>query len=147
MNEHPARGEIYYILEDPARPESGSETWSNRPGLIVSNDVLNRTSGAVSVVFLSTSPRRRPSPTHAEVTSGTKKAMALCEQIQTVDKSRLDGYIGSATREEMDDVDGAILFALQINKSKRPDGIFRKYQRQLELEARKSGGAPREDPA
>ena len=135
MTEHPKRGEIYYVESDPSRPEKGSETWADRPGLIVSNDVLNRTSGAVTVVWLSTSPKRRPSPTHAEVTSGTKMAIAMCEQISTVDKSRLSDRLGQASKTEMDDVDGAILFALQINKGKRPDGIFRKYQRQLELEA------------
>lgn len=136
QTEYPARGSIYYVTGDPGRPEVGSETWADRPGLVVSNDVLNKTSGAVSVVWLSTSPKRRPSPTHASVTSGGRTAVAMCEQIQTVDKSRLSDYIGTATKEEMDDVDGAILFALQINKGKRPDGIFRKYQRMLEQEAR-----------
>lgn len=134
QREYPMRGDIYYVTGDPARKEIGAETWSDRPGVIVSNDVLNRTSGVVSIAYLSTSKKRRPSPTHANVTSGGKTAVAMCEQIQTVDKSRLAEYIGSASKEEMDDVDGAILFALQINRGKRPDGIFRKYQRQLELE-------------
>lgn len=130
----PQRGDIYYIVSDPQRHEVGSETWSDRPGIIVSNDVLNKTSGVVSIAYLSTSPNRRPSPTHPTVTSNGKPAVALCEQLQTVDKSRLADYIGTAAKEEMDDVDGAILFALQINKGKRPDGIFKKYQKQLDLE-------------
>lgn len=133
MSEHPKRGDIYYVMGDPERPEKGTEIWSDRPGIVISNDVLNRTSGAVTVAYLSTS-KKRPAPTHANVTSGQKQAVAMCEQIVTVDKSRLSDYIGTATKEEMDDVDGAILFALQINKGKRPDGIFKKYQRQLELE-------------
>lgn len=139
-NGYPQRGEIYYITGSPDVKETGSETWSDRPGLIVSNNVLNKTSGAVSIVYLSTSARRRPSPTHTAVTSGSKQAIAMCEQIHTVDKSRLAEYIGIATREEMDDVDKAILFALQINKGKRPDGIFKKYQRELELERQNLSG-------
>lgn len=57
--------------------------------------------------------------------------MALCEQIHTVDKSRLTDYIGSATPEEMNGVDEAMLFALQINHGKNPQGIFKKYEKQV----------------
>jgi len=140
MHEYPMRGDIYYIVGDPDRPEKGAETWSDRPGIIISNDVLNRTSRAVTVAYLSTS-KKRPAPTHADVTSGNKQAVAMCEQICTVDKSRLADYIGTATKDEMNDLDGAILFALQINKGKRPDGIFKKYQRMLELERQEAGSS------
>ena len=56
----------------------------------------------------------------------------MCEQIHTVDISRLTDYIGTVPDEEMDDVEGAMLFALQINRGKNPQGIFKKYQKQLE---------------
>ena len=131
MNRNIKRGDIFYITDNPNRPETGAEIWANRPGLIVSNNVLNKTSQVVQIVFLSTSERKKPSPTHIPVTSGNKIATALCEQIHTVDKSRLTDYIGSATPEEMNDVDEAMLFALQINHGKNPQGIFKKYEKQI----------------
>lgn len=131
MNRDIKRGDIFYITDNPNKPETGAEIWANRPGLIVSNNVLNKTSQVVQIVFLSTSNRKKPSPTHTNVTSGNKTAMALCEQIHTVDKSRLTDYIGSATPEEMNGVDEAMLFALQINHGKNPQGIFKKYEKQV----------------
>ena len=40
-------------------------------------------------------------------------------------------YIGTISDDEMNDVDGALLFALQINRGKNPQGIFKKYEKQL----------------
>ena len=125
MNRDIKRGDIFYIIDNPDKPETGAEIWANRPGLIVSNNALNKTSQVVQIVFLSTSNRKRPSPTHTNVTSGTKIAMALCEQI----------YIGTATPEEMNNVDEALLFALQINHGKNPQGIFKKYEKYLQTYA------------
>jgi len=62
------------------------------------------------------------------VTSGNKKAIALCEQVHTVDKSRLTDYFGHATDDEMQDVDAGILFGLGINHGRNPQGIFRKWE-------------------
>lgn len=125
------RGDIFYIVDDPNHTAIGAEIWADRPGLIVSNNVLNKTSNAIQIVYLSTSDRKKPSPTHVPVTSGTKTATALCEQIHTVDVSRLTDYIGTISDDEMNDVDGALLFALQINRGKNPQGIFKKYEKQL----------------
>ena len=104
MNKDIKRGDIFYITDDPTRPAIGAEIWSDRPAIIVSNNVLNRTSNAIQIVYLSTSEKKKPSPTHVQVTSGTKKATAMCEQIHTVDISRLTDYIGTVPEEEMDDV-------------------------------------------
>lgn len=132
MRKNISRGDIFYVIDNPAKPATGAEIWADRPALIVSNDVLNTTSNAVQIVFLSTSTKKKPNPTHIAVTSGTKKAIAMCEQIHTVDISRLTDFIGHISPEEMDDIDGGLLFALQINRGKNPQGIFKKYQKQLE---------------
>lgn len=122
------RGDIFYIIGDPDNPPVGSEIWSDRAGLIVSNDGTNMASGAVEVVYLSTSENKRLSPSHIYVTSGNKRTMALCEQIHTVDKSRLTDYIGHATDEEMENIADALLFSLQINTGRNPQGLFRKWE-------------------
>lgn len=126
------RGDIFYIVGDPSQPPVGAEIWPDRMGLIISNEALNATSKAVEIVYLSTSPRKKPSPTHVCVTSDTKKATAMCEQIHTVDKSRLKDFIGSIPPEEMKDIEEALLFSLQINTGRNPQGIFKKFERQLQ---------------
>lgn len=122
------RGDIFYIVGDPENPPIGSEIWSDRAGLIVSNDAICKSSNALEIVYVSTSKNKRLSPSHIEVTSGNKKAIALCEQVHTVDKSRLTDYFGHATDEEMNDVDAGILFGLGINHGRNPQGIFRKWE-------------------
>ena len=63
MNKDIKRGDIFYITDDPNRPAIGAEIWSDRPAIIVSNNVLNRTSKAIQIVYLSTSEKKKPSPT------------------------------------------------------------------------------------
>jgi mRNA-degrading endonuclease toxin of MazEF toxin-antitoxin module len=132
MNANINRGDIFYITEDPSKSATGAEIWADRPGLVISNDALNKTSNCVEVVYLTTSPNKRPAPTHIAVKSGNKMAMAMCEQIHTVDKARLTDFIGSITEDEMMDIEGGILFSLQINRGRNPQGIFKKYQKMLE---------------
>ena len=126
------RGDIFYITEDPKRSPTGAEIWSDRPGLVISNDALNKTSNCVEIVYLTTSPNKKPAPTHVSVQSGNKTATAMCEQIHTVDKARLTDFIGAITEDEMADIEGALLFSLQINRGRNPQGIFKKFQRMLD---------------
>lgn len=125
------RGDIFYIIGDPNNPPIGSEIWSDRAGLIVSNDGINKTSNAVEIVYLSTSKSKRLSPSHIPVQSGNKTALAICEQIHTVDISRLTDYMGHVSDEEMENVDAGCLFGLQINHGRNPQGIFRKWENYL----------------
>lgn len=127
----PLRGEMYYIVDNPNRPSVGKEIWSNRVGLVVSQDQGNKHSGFVQVVYLSTSARKRIGPTHIPIWSGSKPAMALCEQIYTVDNSRLKTCIGKATDEEMQDVSQAMMFGLGINFGTSPQGIFHKWENMI----------------
>ena len=52
------RGDIYYIVSNEHTP-IGCEIWSDRPAIIVSNDTLNQTSGAVEIVYLSTTLKKK----------------------------------------------------------------------------------------
>lgn len=110
------RGQIYYVASDPANTPIGAEIWSDRPGLIVSNDTTNKTSGAVEIVYLTTSLHRRPSPLLVKVISGNRSAMANCSQVHSVDKSRLHQLIGTITAEELTDIDKALCFSLGIDQ-------------------------------
>lgn len=53
------RGDIYYIM--PFYTVTGSEQRAGRPGVVVSNDINNRHSPNVEIVFL-TSQEKKPLP-------------------------------------------------------------------------------------
>lgn len=129
----PKRGDLFYITENPNQPPIGKEIWSNRVGLIVSSDALNKNAGFVKVVYVSTSPQKRKklSPTHIPVQSGTKIATAMCEQIHTVDNSRLQNKIGHVPEEQMQEINEGLLFGLGINSGTNPQGIFHKWENYL----------------
>lgn len=103
------RGEIYYIYP---RATTGAEIAKGRPGVIVSNDLLNK-SKVVEVVFLTTHPRP-DLPTHARVNSASRPSIAVCEQINTVAVERIGDKMGECTREEMAAIDKALLSSLGI---------------------------------
>ena len=103
------RGDIFYIMQDSY---VGSEQKPGRPGIIVSNDLANKHSPNVEVVFL-TSQEKKALPTHVEVIARVP-SIALCENIQTVSKERLSDFIRSCTTSEMKAVDNALLCSLGI---------------------------------
>lgn len=129
-----ARGSVWMVLSDPARPAVGTEIWSNRPAVVVSNSTMNSRSGFVSVVYLSTSPRKRSGPTHVPIPGfdGAETTMALCEQVHTVDVSRLSRRIGLVSRTHMRDIDGALNISLSIGRGDG-HGIFRKWEEYIKL--------------
>lgn len=103
------RGDIFYITQGSY---VGSEQKSGRPGIIVSNDLANKHSPNVEVVFL-TSQEKKALPTHVEVIARVPST-ALCENIQTVSKERLSDFIRSCTTSEMKAIDKALLHSLGI---------------------------------
>lgn len=106
------RGEIYYV--NLGNGEVGSEIRSGRPGIIVSNDMNNRYSSFVDVVYLTTK-EKKPLPTHVHVESSGVPATALCEQVIAVDKSRLGPYIGTLTKDELTNVEAGLVVSLGLD--------------------------------
>lgn len=104
------RGDIFFITEGAY---TGSEQNAGRPGIIVSNDIGNKHSPNVEVVFL-TSREKKPMPTHVDVMCKVPST-ALCENIQTVSKERLDSFIRSCTTSEMESIDNALLCSLGLH--------------------------------
>lgn len=112
MTYTPQRGDIYYIAGGGGLP-TGSEQRADRPAIIVSNDTGNRYAPVVELVYLTTR-RKSGLPTHVPIFSSERPSTALCEQIVTVCKSRLERYIGSITEEEMQNIDKALTRSLGI---------------------------------
>lgn len=102
------RGDIFYV--ESVGFCYGSEQRANRPGIVVSNDLANKHSPNVEMVFL-TSQEKKPLPTHVEVIAKVP-SIALCENIQTVSKERLSDFIKSCTTTEMKKIDEALLISL-----------------------------------
>ena len=105
------RGEIYYVR--PAISSVGSEQVSGRPAIVVSNDKANLYSPVLEMVYLTTQPKNSL-PTHVDITSVDRPSIALCEQIHSVAKSRVGGFIAKCTETEMAMVDGALCVSLGL---------------------------------
>jgi mRNA-degrading endonuclease toxin of MazEF toxin-antitoxin module len=129
------RAEIWMVAADPEHPAVGTEIWSDRPAVIVSNNVLNARSGFAQVVYLSTSARKRTGPTHVPVPApdGKGEAMALCEQIHTVDASRLRRKMGAIPDGYIRDIDAALTLSLSIGRNPDTHSTFRKWEEHIKL--------------
>lgn len=106
------RGEIYYADLTPAR---GSEQGGARPVVIVQNDVGNKYSPTVIIVPLTTVLTKSKLPTHVTLYKAADlpcKSLVLCEQIKTIDKSRLQDYKGTVSSEDMEKIDRALKISL-----------------------------------
>lgn len=122
------RGQIYHIRDCSLGLSSpvGSEMWSNRPAIVVSNNLINKHSNTVSVVYLTTMSKEtyRPRPSHITVTSNNKKVAAICDQIYTVDKSRLSELIEEIQIETLKEIDIALSITYDITPNKVSSDII-----------------------
>ena len=126
------RGDIYYIEKTPSAWATGSEQYAGRPGIIVSNAQNNATSETVEIVYLTTQPKT-DLPTHVVIRSTKKSSIAICEQINTVSKSRLGDYIGSCTADELFRVDIALGISLGLSAPPQTENR-REAEEQLDAE-------------
>ena len=79
------RGTIYWVNLDPT---TGSEIKKKRPCVLVGATPVNMARRTVIIVPLSSSAKSLP-PLTVEVNALGKKVVAVCDQIRSVDKSRL----------------------------------------------------------
>ena len=88
------RGEIYYA---DLSPVVGSEQGGVRPVLIVQNDTGNRHSPTVIAAAITSQTGKAKLPTHylLKAENGLElPSLVLMEQLRTIDKRRLETYIG-----------------------------------------------------
>lgn len=114
MNRTFHRGDIYHIL--PEEYETGSEQHSGRPAIIVSNEANNKFAPTLEIVYLTTKEKKNL-PTHVSIEAARFRSTALCEQICTVDKTRVGDYIDKLSKYEVEDIDAAIIISLGLEKS------------------------------
>lgn len=105
-----ARGDAFFF-DRAGNGESG------RPGIVVSNNMNNRYSRFVQVVYC-TMDEKTKLPTHARITSLPKETVAMCEQVHTVPKERITSRYGNVNADEMCMVDKALAISLSLNSAR-----------------------------
>lgn len=105
------RGDIFYIADSDS---IGHEQKKSRPGIIVSNDECNLYSPVVEVVYLTTSDAGFYLPTHVQIDSAPRPSTAKCEHIHSVDKSKLIQFIGKCTKQEIRNLNHALMISIGI---------------------------------
>ena len=108
------RGEIYYADLNPVK---GHEQGGVRPVLILQNNLGNTYSPTTIVAPITSKVGKTVLPTHIPIkTKGLPlNSLVLLEHICTMDKTRLQGYVGKADEETMGKVEEALGISLSLN--------------------------------
>ena len=109
------RGDILFIRKGGY--VEGSEQEAGRPAVVVSNNKNNVHSDVIEVVYLTTQEKSNL-PTHVPIMCKVPST-ALCEQVHSVYKDRVLEYVRSCTKEEMAEIDKALLISLDLKKTER----------------------------
>lgn len=103
------KGDIYFVKKGSSH---GSEQEAGRPAIIVSNNDCNKHADCVEIVYLTTAKKAKL-PTHVEIVA-RQPSTALCEQIYTVSKDRLEKYVRTLSLAEQRKIDRAMIISLGI---------------------------------
>ena len=114
---NPRRGEIWDVNWSPGR---GAEQQGTRPALIIQNDRGNASSSYPLTIVASMSRTERELPLHVRITPSEENGLTAetdvkCEQVMTIEKSRLIRRRGNITPEEMSRVDVALKLSLNLS--------------------------------
>ena len=104
------RGDIYMA---DLSPVCGSEQGGVRPVVVIQNNIGNHHSPTLIVATIPTHYLMRDNPALAH------PSVVLLEQIRTIDKQRVERYLGKATRKEMFGINAALLISLALSPFSR----------------------------
>jgi len=112
----PRRGEIWDVNWSPGR---GAEQKGIRPALIIQNDRGNVSLSYPLTIVASMSRTERELPLHVRIAPSEENGLSdftdvKCEQIMTIEKSRLIRRRGSINSEELSRVDVALKLSLSL---------------------------------
>lgn len=108
------RGDLFYA---DLNPVVGSEQGDIRPVLVIQNDVGNHFSPTVVAAAITSRKAKNSLPTHIlleNVPGLAPTSLLLLEQLRTIDRKRLRGYIGRISKEKMLEVDAALAISIGI---------------------------------
>ena len=108
------RGDLFYA---DLNPVVGSEQGGIRPVLVIQNDVGNHFSPTVVAAAITSRKAKNSLPTHIlleNVPGLAPTSLLLLEQLRTIDRQRLRGYIGRISKEKMLEIDAALAISIGI---------------------------------
>ena len=108
------RGDLFYA---DLNPVVGSEQGGIRPVLVIQNDVGNYFSPTVVAAAITSRKAKNSLPTHIlleNVPGLAPTSLLLLEQLRTIDRKRLRGYIGRISKEKMLEIDAALAISIGI---------------------------------
>lgn len=96
----------------------GSEQNGYRPVVVIQNDVGNKHSPTTIVAAISTQIKTKAKlPTHFHVSPAcglAQPSIIMLEQIRTIDKTRLDKYIGKLSPGEITGLNHALAISIEL---------------------------------
>ena len=107
------RGDVLFAdlgERGPSEKETHLQT-GRRPVVIVQNDVGCFYSETLTMVPLTTSLKKLQQPTHYILKDAPflrRQSMAIAEQVRTISKQQVLGFLGKLSRTDMDGVDRAL---------------------------------------
>ena len=104
------RGDVYWVSSGDS---VGWEMPSGRPAVVVSADGFNSKISTVVVAYV-TSNETISSPAKVKISMENQQKAVVCHQLRTVDKSRLDRYITTLSKDEMSRISGALAITFCI---------------------------------
>lgn len=108
------RGDLFYA---DLNPVVGSEQGGIRPVLVIQNDVGNHFSPTVVAAAITSRKAKNSLPTHIlleNVPGLAPTSLLLLEQLRTIDRKRLRGYIGRISKEKMLEIDATLAISIGI---------------------------------
>ena len=114
------RGEVYYADLDPV---TGHEQGGIRPVLVIQNDTGNYHSPTIIVIAVTRRTFKKPKqPTHVVLddAQGLAPSLFMSEVVRTIDKRRVQSYVGRLTKEQMRRVNAALLVSVGLDKDYAP---------------------------
>lgn len=108
------RGALFYA---DLNPVVGSEQGGTRPVLILQNDVGNYYSPTMVAAAITSRRDKARLPTHIlleDVPGLAPRSLLLLEQIRTIDRRRLRGYIGQIDKGKMKEIDTALAVSVGL---------------------------------
>jgi mRNA interferase MazF len=113
------RGEVHWA-DLVAR--SGSEQTGRRPVVVITHDGFNETPGWRSIIVVPISrsaSQGRRGPTVVEIPGGAgglpKASFAVCHQVTTLDRAKLNKRIGTLTTEVLREVEMGLKAAMDLD--------------------------------
>ena len=111
------RGEIYFADLDP---HYGSEQGSERSVIVTQNNTENKFAPTVIVAAVTSKVSKKPNqPTHVLIEKNpafSRPSVVLLEQIFTIEKERLNSFMGMTSEWEMAQIEKALKCSLALDR-------------------------------